>query len=182
MSENVKEEQKSSKTLIIVLLIIIILLLLAVGIVAAVFLLKKDDGAQLPDNGGIIQYEAGVVDLEDVQKVMDELSESAKNGNMIVSYKGYAHSKDGTHFECSINNNIGNEYDMYINIYKDSSFEEQILLTGLIPPGSGIQEFDSEIKLDPGEYETTLVFTQVEDDHSTLHAQSMVVLRLLVEE
>lgn len=181
MSENVKEKQKSSKTLIIILLIII-LLLLAAGIVAAVILLKKDDGAQLPDNGGIIQYEAGVVNLEDAQKVMDELSESAKNGNMIVSYKGYAYSKDGKHFECSINNNIGNEYDMYINIYKDSSFEEQILLTGLIPPGSGIEEFDSEIKLDPGEYETTLVFTQVEDDHSTIHAQSMVVLRLIVEE
>ena len=156
MAENIKEEKKSSKA-VIILLIILILLLLVIGVVV-VFFLKKDN-APMPEegNGGIIQYEAGVVNLEDAQKVMDELAESAKNGNMIVSYKNYAFSNDGTHFECTINNNIGNNYDMYINIYKDSSFEEQILLTGL-------------------------VLTQVEDDHSTLHAQSMVVLRLVVEE
>lgn len=182
MSENVKEEKKSLKT-VIILLIIVILLLIAAGIGVAVFFVKKtsplpDDG----DNGGLIQYETGLVALDNVQELYDELQEKANEGQMVVSYKGYAYSEDGTHFSCEIDNSYANPYDMYINIYKDSSFEEQILLTGLIPPGSGITEFDSEIKLDPGEHETTLVLTQVEDDHSTLHAQSMLVLRLVVIE
>lgn len=177
MAEN---EKKSSKT-VILLAIVIVLLILLIG--AVIFMMFRKNSEPEPEklNGGIIQYEANVVSPEDAQKKMDELAEAARNGNMTVSYKGYAYSEDGTHFTCEINNSIMNEYDMYINIYKDSSFEDQILLTGLIPPGSGIQEFDSEIPLSMGEYETTLVLTQVEDDHSTLHAQAMLVLRLVVE-
>lgn len=181
MSENVKEEKKSSKT-VIILLIIIILLLLAAGIVAAVFLLKKDDGAQLPDNGGLIQYEAGVVNYEDAQRVYDEMQQRAKEGMVGVHYSNKATSEDGKHFTCFIENPTRNGRDMYLNIYKDEEMTEQILLTGLIPPGSGIEEFESEIPLDPGEYKSVLVMTLVEDDHSTLHGQTKVFLNLIVND
>lgn len=180
MSENVKEEKKSSKA-VIILLIIVILLLLAAGIVAAVFFLNRDD-EPLPDNGGLIQYEAGVVNYEDAQKVYDEMQKRAEEGSVGVHYSNKATSEDGTHFICFIENPIRNGYDMYLNIYKDETMEEQILLTGLIPAGSGIEEFDSEIPLDPGEYRAVLVMTLVEDDHSTLHAQTKVVLNLIVSE
>lgn len=180
MSENVKEEKKSSKT-VVILLLIIILLLLAAGIVAAVFILKKDN-ADLPDGGnnGVIKYEAGVVNYEDAQRVYDEMQERAKEGMVGVHYSNNARSEDGKHFTCFIENPIRNGYDMYLNIYKDETMEEQLLLTGLIPAGSGIEEFDSEITLEPGEYKSVLVMTLVEDDHSTLHAQTKVFLNLYV--
>lgn len=182
MSENVKEEKKSSKT-VIILLIIVILLLLAAGIVAAVFLLKKDD-APLPDegNGGIIGYEAHVVNYEDAQRVYDEMQKRADEGSVGVHYSINAYSEDGTHFTCMIENPVRNGYDMYLNIFKDETLTEQLLLTGLIPAGSGIEEFDSEIPLEPGEYKSVLVMTLVEDDHSTLHAQTKVILNLSVDE
>ncbi len=182
MSENVKEEKKSSKT-IIILLIIVILLLLAAGIIAAVFIMKKD--ADLPEqgnNGGLIQYEAGVVNYEDAQQVYDEMQKRADEGTIGVKYSNNAISEDGTHFTCKIENPIRNGYDMYLNIYKDDNMTEQILLTGLIPAGSGIEEFESEIPLEPGEYKSVLVMTLVEDDHSTLRGQTKVYLNLYVGE
>ena len=182
MSENVKEEKKSSKT-IIILLIIVILLLLAAGIIAAVFIMKKD--ADLPDegnNGGLIGYEAHVVNYEDAQQLYDEMQERADEGMVGVEYSNVARSEDGTHFTCILKNPVRNGYDMYMNIYKDDNMEEQILLTGLIPAGSGIEEFESEIPLESGEYKSVLVMTLVEDDHSTLHAQTKVYLNLYVGE
>lgn len=182
MSENVKEEKKSSKTVIILIILLILILLLLVGVILF-FVLKKDD-AQLPEegNGGLIQYQEGVVALEDPQAVYDRLSEEAAKNSIAVSYSRDAFSEDGVNFICDIDNSSANIHDMYFNIYKDDSLEEQILLTGLIPPGSGIREFKSEIPLDPGVYNAVLVFTQVEDDHSTLINQSMVVLQLTVEQ
>lgn len=183
MSENVKEEKKSSNKTIIILLIIVILLLLAAGIIAVVFIMKKD--ADLPDqgdNGGLIQYEAGIINYEDAQKEYDEMQKRADEGMVGVHYSNIAKSEDGTHFTCFIENPIRNGYDMYLNIYKDDTMTEQILLTGLIPAGSGIEEFESEIPLEPGDYKSVLVMTLVEDDHSTLHAQSKVYLNLYVGE
>ena len=100
---------------------------------------------------------------------------------MSLRYQKTAYSSDGVNFKCEIGNSSANDYDMYINIYKDPELTEQILLTGLIPPGSKITEFESEIPLAPGTYNTTLVLTQVEDDRSTFHAQLMITLDLVVE-
>lgn len=129
------------------------------------------------DNGGLIQYDKSAVAFDS-----DTSGESIINdGQMALRYKRMAYSSDGRNFICEIGNSSANKYDMYINIYKDPECTEQVLLTGLIPPGSGITEFESEITLAPGTYSSTLVLTQVEDDHSTFHAQLMVALDLYVE-
>jgi len=177
------QDNKSSKKLLIILIIIIVLLLAAVGVVLALFLGKeKPEDNQTSDNGGIIQYEGGVVNFDDIQEKYDEAQRKANEGSVGVSYVPSAVSEDGVHFTCDIDNPVSNARDMYLNIYTDTTYEEQILLTGLIPPGSGIREFESEIPLDPGTYETVLVMTLVEDDHSTLHSQTQVVYRLTVKQ
>lgn len=179
-----KSTQKLSKTEII-LLVIIIALIAAVGIVLTMLLTKEND-VQPPKNGsdeGIIKYDEAAVALnaEDLQEQLDEMQKKADDRQMALRYQKIAYSSDGVNFKCEIGNSPANNYDMYINIYKDPELTEQILLTGLIPPGSGITEFESEIPLESGTYNTTLVLTQVEDDHSTFHAQLMVVLDLVVE-
>ena len=184
MSENVKEEKKSSKAVIILLLIIIVLLL-AGGITAAVLFMKKDN-ADLPDEGGnpLIQYDeaAVVLDEDALRKQLSEAAEKAKEGQIALHYKNVAYSNDGVNFACEIGNSTANTKDVYFNIYTDATFEDQILLTGLIPPGQGITEFQSEIPFEPGEYDTVLVFTKVDDDHATILGQAKVKYTLVVEE
>ena len=185
MSENV-QEKKSSKA-IIILLIIIILLLIGGG-VFAVFFFNKDDGgsAEADDtsSNGLIHYDAAAAPIDEraYAERIAELYKEAEEGQITLQYQTTAYSDDGKHFYCEIGNSAANHYDMYFNIYTDSSFEEQILLTGLFPPGSGITEFDSEIQFEPGDYKVVLALTQVEDDHSTVHAQSFVALNLTVAE
>ena len=188
MAENVKEKN-SSKTVIIILIIVIVLLLAGGGVAAMILLNKSsDDSVAEPDfdtnSNGLIHYDAAAVPVNeaDYAERIKELYEKAEEGYLTLQYKNEAYSEDGVHFICEIGNSAANHYDMYFNIYLDENFEEQILLTGLFPPGSGIEEFDSEIPLDPGEYRAVLALTQIEDDHSTFHAQSFVTIYLKVGE
>lgn len=184
MSENVKEEKKSSKT-VIILLIIIIVLLLAGGITAVVFLMKKDT-EPIPEEGGnvMIQYDQAAVALDEdaFRQQFGDAMKKAEEGQIALRYKNIAYSNDGVNFTCDIGNSPANTKDLYFNIYTDTTFEEQILLTGLVPPGQGITEFKSEIPFEPGEHEAVLVFTKVEDDHATMLGQAKVTYTLVVEE
>lgn len=186
-----KSTQKLSKTETI-MLIIIIALIAAFGIILTMLLTKGNDvqpeKTEIPteksvSDEGIIKYDEAAVAFgeEDLQKQLDEMQKKADERQMALRYQRTAYSSDGVHFKCEIGNSAANNYDMYINIYKDPELTEQILLTGLIAPGSEITEFESEIPLESGTYSATLVLTQVEDDHSTFHAQLMVVLDLAVE-
>ena len=191
MAKNAQKVKKPSKTELI-MLVIILVLLAACGIALIMLLTPKNDvqpeeiGVQSEKNStdeGIIKYDEAAVafNADDLQEQLDEMQKKADEQQMALRYQKIARSSDGVNFKCEIGNSPANKYDMYINIYKDPELTEQILLTGLIPPGSEITEFESEIPLESGTYNTTLVLTQVEDDHSTFHAQLMVVLDLVVE-
>lgn len=181
MSENV-QEKKLSKA-IIILLIIVILLLLA-GVAVAVLYFNRDSGeVDTPQETGLVHYDGAAValDEEDFNEQFQRLVDDANSG-IALQFKNVAYSFDGTHFNCKIGNPEYSSYDMYYGIYLNETFQDQVLLTGLFPPGTAIEEFDSEIPFEPGEYKVVLVLTQVEDDHSTLHAQSFVNLNLVVDE
>lgn len=184
MSENV-QEKKSSKA-IIILLIIIILLLIGGGVTALLYF-NKNSGEDIDtpqETGlGLVHYDgaAVVLDEEEMGDQFQKLVEEANSG-IALQFKNIAHSYDGTHFSCKIGNPEYSSYDVYYGIYLDETFQDQVLLTGLFPPGTAIEEFDSDIPFEPGEYKVVLVLTQVEDDHSTFHAQSFVNLNLIVGE
>ena len=185
MSENV-QEKKSSK-LVVILLIVLIVLVIG-GVITAIVLLNKDkddisaDGEEAETSFTIGYHGQGVValDEDEFKRIFEEMQREAEEGMIDLSYKNVAVSEDGVHFECELGNPISNRYDVYYNIYLNNDMDQQILLTGLIPPDSELSEFDSEIPLEPGEYTSTLVITQIEDDHATIHGQAYVVLNLIV--
>lgn len=178
-------EKKQNKNLLII--IVVLAALLIAGLVTViVLLLDKDDEPTQNNNNqsdGLINYQPGVigVDVEDFQEKFNKAVEEMKNSSIGLVFNNYAVSNDGVNFKCYIGNAEANTKDMYFNIYKDTSFSEQILLTGLIPPGSGIDTFESEIDLEPGTYEAVLVLTQVDDDHSTIIGQTNVQITLYVK-
>lgn len=194
MADNqvVKKDEKKNNNKLLIIIIILLAAIVALGAVALIILTEDERNpapAQVVDpvadhvSNGKIQYDnaAIVLDEDQLQKEVDELFQKVEDGYISLSHKNVAVSNDGQHFECYILNNIDNKYDMYFNIYKDYEAQEQLLLTGLIPPGSGIDHFTSEIKLDPGQYQALLVITQVEDDHETLHGdQLFLALNLIV--
>ncbi len=84
-------------------------------------------------------------------------------------------------FTCYIANSEYNEYDMFIALYTEISNDaEPLYLSGLMRPGEAFREIALDEALDKGTHDVYLVMTQVEDDHSTLHGQSVVTIQMQV--
>jgi predicted metalloprotease len=196
-----EEKKAQSQKVIIIVLIIVIVLLVAGGAVAAVILLGGQNTANVAqtttaptatqaagtikknDNPLILDYDNSAVALDEdtLQKQFEELQEKAKNGYVNLEFQNVASSSDGINFECHFGNAAANVEDMFFNIYKDMTLEEQIYLSGLVAPGNAINSFVSEIKLDPGEYKAIIFFTTVSEDHQTMTSQTPVELTLKVK-
>lgn len=188
------EENKDSKSkVIIIVLIVLLVLMLTGGTVMFIILTSAPDTSEIaesivtteqsnPKNPLILDYDTGAVaiDEDSLQKAVDEMYEKTQNGYMTLDFQNSAISDDGINFVCHIGNDPKNTADMFVNIYKDNTLSEQLYLSGLIPPGKGLESFTSEQKLETGTYDAVLVFTQVEDDHETLKAQVSVALTLVV--
>lgn len=186
MSEQVvsKKEKENKKVAIIAVIALAIIIALVVVIIV---LLNRED-TPLEDLGDKAQamgvhYEPGVIGLnqDDLQAAFDKAVEKVKDGYVTLAFENKAESDNGKDFTCYLGNSEENTYDLFFSIYMDSTFSQQILLTGLVPPGKGINKFTSDIDLDPGTYEAVLVLSQVEDDHITLHSQTNVQLTLIVK-
>lgn len=163
----------------IFLLLILIVVLVAAGVVVFLWYQNRDT----EDDSGKLGYEASAVvvtDQDELQKMMDDMA--AQDGKISLEYKNIAKSNNGTDFDCYIANSAKNTCDMYIGIYTDASFSEELYLTQLMKPGSGITNFKCNKKMEPGHHDVVLVFTLVEDDHKTVRTQTTVTYSLNVDE
>lgn len=181
------ENKKNKIPIFIAAACFIVILLLAVLLVVMMNKDRTDDDEPYDPiaehmSNGVLQYDDAAIALNEdsIQQKVDEMIEKVEDGYISLSHKSRAVSTDGENFDCYIENGIDNKYDMFINIYKDATAEEQILLTGLIPPGKGISDFKSEIKLEKGVYHALLVITQVEDDHETIRDNQLLLTYDLV--
>jgi len=155
---------------------VLLLLLLAIVVVAAaaaVIVLKRPQ--EVPETKKI-GYSEGTVLLKDSGPV-----ELTPPDAITLEYSHIAMSSDGQNFECKINNAQENQYDMYIDIYADAALTDQLFLSELFRPGSGFQQIKLNRALEKGNHTGYLVFTQVEDDQSTMHNQMVVTINLIVQ-
>lgn len=189
MDQEPKQQAKRLKPLTLVLIIVIVLLAVAV----AALVVSRFSGEQLEpapvssegDGTPTIGYEEGVTVVDDpdaLQKAVDEMYSKAAEGGVPLEYQNGASSKDGKTFNCYIANPASAAYDIFINIYADAEFSDQLYLSGLIPPGKAIRELNLEKQLDPGTHTVYVVYTQVEDDHETIHQQVTVTMDFSVSE
>jgi len=167
---------------------------LMVFLLAAVMLLtagckKKEPEPEATDNNTnslIIGYaEEGVTVVDDVdalQREYDEMLEASKQKGMTLSYQNDAKSADGIHVDCYIANHASNAYDMFIAIYADDQFTDELYMSGLLRPGTAFNEITLERQLEPGEHTVNVVYTQIEvvDGEQTIHDQNIVTLNIHV--
>lgn len=175
------EEKKSSNKTVIIILIVVIVLLIAGG--AAFFLLNKDkpeEPGQLTSDG-TIPYEVNAQIMGSSPNWNASILQEAQDALIPMHFSAGAESKDGENFTCTLGNPPGALYDMYYDMYSDSTLSEQIYLSGLVAPGQEITQFKTNRKFPKGETNVVLVFTTVADDHKTLVGQAMVEFRLVVE-
>ena len=174
-------EKKTNKQTTRIVLLVILVVAVAIGISALAAVLIHRHSSTEPERNKLV-YEANVVtdDADALQAAVDALAEQVKEGQMALKMQTQAVSSDGQHFTCYLGNSTSNTYDMYMVLYLDDT-QEEIYRSGLVPVGAHIEEFDLEEPLPSGNYETTLVYNQVEDDQETIHAQVNVGLTLIVK-
>jgi NADH:ubiquinone oxidoreductase subunit 3 (subunit A) len=199
-----KKKKKKLKVGRLVLFIVLLLLIVVLAVAVVSLLLGRDKGSestgenettkatQAPTTTAYIEpttsslgqlgYESGVIasDKDSLQKQVDEMFSKAADGYAELEYENSANSTDGQNFTCYVANSKSNKYDMFITLYEDSTFTNQIYLSGLISPGSAIDHFTLSKTLDEGSHDCVLVMTQVADDHSTMVAQVSYTLTLAV--
>jgi len=145
-----------------------------------------EPAAQSNDGGLQIGYadSAVVLEADDLQKRVDEMNEQTAEGSMRLQYKNDALSSDGTSFACFINNADTNRYDMYIAIYSDAQYTDELFLSGLIRPGEGFDNVTLNRELDEGTHRLFVAFTQVKTDENgeqTIAGQNVVTMDFTVQ-
>ena len=181
-SINVQKTEMRKRNLII-LSVVLILLITAAALwgVLVLHTPQREDTENKPGSGAMA-YEANVVtdDVDGLQNAVDQLIEKAREGQMSLQMQTVASSEDGRNFSCHLANSAKNNYDMFMVFYLDDT-QQEICRTGLIPVGGRIEKFALEEALEPGTYEATIVYNQVEEDRETIHAQVNVGLLLVVK-
>ena len=196
MAEEEKKDSKQ-KVIIIVLIIVIILLVAGVGAGALIILGNNNNdpvpssenvtvavtnGTEKEKNPLVLEYDGAAVALDEdsLSEQYNKLQEKASEGNVAIEMQNVAYSDDGINFTCYLANSSSNTEDMFLNIYTDGTLSEQVYLSGLLAPGTVIENFTSEVKFDTGNYDTVVLFTTVADDHETMTSQTPIVLTLQV--
>lgn len=175
-------ESEKKKSKLVPILIIILIVVIAAATFVIVKLLDKQNGGE---SGLNYTSENGIGYEINAQVLTSDVEFATSQGDGIaVKYKPSAISSDGYEFDCSIGNSNGNKLDMYLAIYEsdqDLNEQEPVYLSGLLRPGEGITHFKTNRKMPSGSYDVVLAFTLVEDDHKTLHGQSLVYLTFRVD-
>ena len=177
-----EEKKKSSNKTVIILLLIVIILLLA-G-VAAFFIWNATKPSESENNTGgkqiPLEITAGVLSPDKLKEWNEEALREMEDNQIPMIYSPTATSKDGVNFECEIGNPAGAKYYMYLELFPDTSLDEDVYLSGLLEPGKGITSFSTSKTFPKGETDAVLVLTTVREDKQTLVAQTMVYLTLQV--
>lgn len=140
------------------------IVLSSVAIVAAgaVFLTRKQPETESPAVQKI-GMEAGIITNEEDAanvKIEDPFS-------FTTLYQRDIYITNGKEATCYIGNSEANYYeDMYIQLYlneENGDLGEEVYISQIIPRGSHIESFTANRELEPGDYEATLIFSNVNE-------------------
>ena len=142
-----------------------------------------------PSPVGALSWATGegviVVDDEDeLNKQVQKLYEAAEDEGIRIEYKNEAFSTDGKTFDCYIGNPTSSSYPLFITIYADSTYQEELFVSGLLKPGQAFNKVTLTRALTEPITNLPICYTQVYEPHTehndtddfTIRAQTVVTL------
>lgn len=184
MDQEQKQQPKRSPLVLVLIIIIVVLAAAAVVLVVGKFGGKPEETVIGDASIPLIGYEEGLTVVDDpdaLQSAVDKMMEDAQDPGIPLNYQNIANSEDGKTFECYIANPVTDKYDIYIQIFSNQELTDQLYLSGLIPPGKAMTQLNLEKQLPAGNNTVYVAFTQVEEDHATIHNQIVVTMEFFVD-
>jgi hypothetical protein len=123
-----------------------------------------------------------VDDPEALSKAVQAMYDAAQEPGISLEYENDAYSEDGINFDCYIANAGVNEYDMFIALYGDENYQDELFLSQLIRPGQAFDNVTLNHALNPGSNTVYCAFTQIEevDGEQAIHDQIIITLNFHV--
>lgn len=160
----------------------------AAGIVA--FVMSRDSGnsaqSQSGENPLVVGYASqgvtAVGSQEEFDKTVAEAIERSQRPGVALSFKSEAYSQDGKTFSCLLGNDEANGMDMFIAIYTDNTFEDELFVSELLRPGEAFESITLNRALEPGSHDVVAAFSLVteQDGQQTIDRQTFVGLKFNV--
>jgi len=154
---------------------------------------ESDQGETAPRPIGALSWASEGVstvvdDNADMAERMRKLQEALKETGIEIEYKNEAYSRDGVNFECYIGNPIKSAFPLFITIYADNTFQEELFVSGLIKPGQAFNRVVMSRALEYGTSVLPICYTQVYEPHTgpnetddfTIRAQTIVTINFNV--
>lgn len=159
------------------------LFLMALIMLLAAGCAKKETVEEVPEESAsdrslVIGYaEQGVTVVDDpdaLEKEIEQMLETVDDSRIALSYRNDALSEDGINFSCYIANSPDNKYDMFIQIFADEAYQDEVFLSQLIRPGQAFETLTLSHALPKGTTRCYIAYTQVEteDGEQSVHAQT----------
>lgn len=157
-----------------------------------IFNRDKDDGETKPSPVGALSWATEgvtvVTDPENLGERVDRMYESASAEGISVEYKNEAFSTDGVTFDCYIGNPLKSSFPMYITVYADTTFQEELFVSGLLKPGQAFNKVVMSRALEDGVNVLPVCYTQVYEPHTAendtddfaIRAQTVITLNFNV--
>lgn len=168
-----KSNKKSSNNQMkIIVIILIIFLAIALGFI--IYILTRTDDADEPDTGG-----RGTVVTEDNADTINISQEPVEDGMYETSMTIDWHFEGKRSEDAYVANVENNTRTVYFDLNLAET-GENIYSSPYIPVGSELSGITLEKEIDPGTYDTILIYHLVDDDNKELSTLS-VALTIYVE-
>jgi hypothetical protein len=165
----------------------------AVAAGVAVVVMNRNSGnsgdsaqSQSGQNSLIVGYaQEGVTVVDDQEafdKAVGEAIARSQEPGVSLNFKNEAYSSDGKNFSCYLGNSESNGMDMFIAIYTDNTFEDELFLSELLRPGQAFESITLNRTLEPGSHDVVAAFSLVteENGQQAIAKQTFVGLRFNV--
>lgn len=168
------------KKLISVIAILVILVVVALGLI--VFLLSRET-APATDNDNVNNVSGGrgtVVTQDNVEDIQQEIeTETVQDGYYTASMSINWHFDGKVSKDAYVANVTKNTRTVYFDLYRTDT-SEMIYSSPYIPVGEELNGLTLDTELEPGTYDTILVYHLVDDDENELSTLS-IALTIYVE-
>lgn len=121
---------------------------------------------------------------EELARRVGELYAAAADEGVGVEYKNEAFSLDGQNFDCYIGNPGSSHFPLFITIYADTTYQEELFVSGLIAPGQAFSRVTLSRPMEEPVSVLPVCYTQVYEPHTgpndtddfTIRAQAVLTI------
>jgi hypothetical protein len=164
-------KRRAGKKKKVVIIILILIILILIGVILFLLLRKPEE-----------ERRNVVITPENVERVLEELGETAEAGYYTVTMNPTWHFKVGNEVseDAVVENVETNTNDVYFDIVLAEDEEKVIYKSPIIPRGGRLEDIAFEEELEEGIYDCVVIYHLIDDEQNTL-STLRVTLQIVVE-